>query len=49
MYVVGVGLGKVYKALLSLVSGVLSVFLHLNKTSATQEPWVVKPDLWSLN
>ena len=49
MYVVGVGLVKVYKALIKLASGALSVPLlmsmsqtfcvlfHCNKTSATQK------------
>ena len=50
MYVVGVGLVKVYKALIRLASGALSIPLlmsmseafsvsfHCNKTYATQEP-----------
>ena len=29
------------------VSEAFSVLFHRNKTSATQEPWVVKPSLWS--
>ena len=55
MYVVGVGLVKVYKALIRLASGALSILLlksmskafsvlfHYNKTSATQKLCVIKP------
>ena len=55
MYVVGVGLVKVYKALIRLASGALSILLlmsmseafsvlfHCNKNSATQKLRVIKP------
>ena len=58
MYVIGVGLVKVYKALLELVRGTLSVPLlmpvseafsvlfHCNKTSATKKALSFKD--WSL-
>ena len=38
--------GTLYTLLMSMSEG-CSVPFHCNKTSATQEPWVVKPGLWS--
>ena len=57
MYVVGVGLVKVYKALIRLtrealfipllmsISEAFSVFFHFNKTPLYKVSWVIKPGL----
>ena len=59
MYIVGVGLVKLYKALTRVVNQTLSVPLSdvcvrsflcpfsSSKTSATQKLWVIKPSSWS--